>query len=49
VETVYVPATEGMTPAQVRNMQTFLNAVAADHGWDGKFIVLPPGAVPEAV
>ena len=44
MEIVYVQATEGMSPAQVLNFQTFLDAIAKDCGWDGKFIVRRPAS-----
>ena len=44
METVYVQATENMTPAQVGNLQVFLDAIAKDCGWDGKFIVRRPAS-----
>jgi hypothetical protein len=44
VPAVYMsPGDENMTPNQISELQTALNAIAGDPAWHHKIIVLPPG------
>jgi 8-oxo-dGTP pyrophosphatase MutT (NUDIX family) len=45
VPAVYIsPGDVNMTPAQIRELQAALNAVAGDQAWHHKIIVTPPGS-----
>ena len=39
-EVVYVPVTTGMPEDRLRAFQGALSALAAEHGWDGHFVVM---------
>ena len=40
--TVYVPATAHMSLAANAAFAEALNALAAEHGWEGRFVIVPP-------
>ena len=40
--TVYVPADGKMPLANQASFGEALNALAHDHGWEGRFVIVPP-------